>query len=224
MKPCTRCETPHDGLFEVCIDCIDKIQASHRTAEETTANQQRQAAKAAEWNQLCPLDYRKTDWADPRLSVICTDLAKTWWPAWDQEERGLGIIGSTGLGKTRAAYAILQRLHFAGIGVQAIDSIQFARAASNYHDDDRLEKAAARDLLRRAQTVKVLLLDDIGKEPATPRAASALHELLELRNRNHLPLIFTTERSGDDLAPMFGTNYADGIIRRLRGNHQIHTA
>lgn len=223
MKPCTHCHTPHDGLFEVCIDCIEKIQMQHRQAEDHTAQQQRQAAKVAEWNHLCPLDYRKTNWEDSRLSPVCRQLAKSWWPAWDQEERGLGIAGSTGQGKTRAAYSILQRLHFAGIAVLAIDSIAFARAASNYHDDDRLEKAAARDLLRRAQTVKVLLLDDIGKEPATPRTASALHELLELRNRNHLPMIWTTERSGDDLAPMFGTNYADGIIRRLRGNHQIHT-
>jgi len=221
MKPCTHCAKPHDGLFALCIDCIDAIQSQHRSTEEKTAKQQRHAAKSAEWQHLCPLDYRKTDWTDPRLSPICAELAKTWWPAWDQEERGLGIVGTTGLGKTRAAYAILQRLHFAGIPVLAIDSISFARAASNYHDDDKIEKSSARDLLRRAQTTKVLLLDDIGKEPATPRAASALHELLELRNRNHLPLIWTTERSGDDLAPMFGTNYADGIIRRLRGNHQI---
>jgi len=224
MKPCTRCNLPHDGLFATCIDCIDLIQSEHRANEDIVAKQQRKAAKAAEWQQLCPLDYRKTDWTDTRLSTVCQTLAKDWWPAWDQEERGLGIVGTTGLGKTRAAYAILQRLHFAGIGVLAIDSISFARAASNYHDDDKIEKASARDLLRRAQNTKVLLLDDIGKEPATPRAASALHELLELRNRNHLPLIFTTERDGDTLSPMFGSNYADGIIRRLRGNHQIHTA
>ncbi len=223
MKICSRCTQPHDGIFDTCLDCIDAIQREHRAAEEHLGKVQRQAAKVAEWEHLCPLDYRKTDWTDPRLSPVCSELAKNWWPAWDKEERGLGIVGSTGLGKTRCAFSILKRLHFAGIPCHAVDSISFARAASSYHDDDRLERAAARDLLRRAQTVKVLLLDDIGKEPSSPRVASALHELLEIRNRNHLPLIWTTERNGADLAPMFGDNYADGIIRRLRGNHQIHS-
>lgn len=223
MKTCKRCaaELPPDSIFTVCAPCIEAAQQTATQADLTSAEQQQRAARKAQWKHLVPLDYRSTDWDDPRVHPTCAKLARDWWPAWDSEERGLGISGPTGVGKTRAAYAILTRLHFAGFEVLAIDAIAFARAASSYHDDDRLERTAARTLLRQAHTSRILLLDDIGKEPATPRTAAALHELLEIRNRSRLPLIWTTERIGDELAPMFGSNYADGILRRLRGNHHI---
>lgn len=223
-KRCRQCSTEMDpeSIWTICADCLDAAQAGAAAYADQVAKQERQAAKRNDWQRIVPLDYRKTDWTHPGLHPVCQKLAKDWNPAWNAEERGLGIVGPTGVGKTRAAYAILTRLHFAGIPCAAIDAVDFANAASSQHDDDRSARNAARHLLDKAKTIKVLLLDDIGKEPATPRTVSALHDLLEKRNQNRLPLIWTSERIGAELAQMFGHNYADGILRRLRGNHQIH--
>jgi DNA replication protein DnaC len=223
---CPRCdaEMPEAALWiwSICANCLERSQATVREEEEQRVKSERQQAKRDAWAKIVPLDYQKTDWNHPGLHPTCQTLAKDWNPAWNAEERGLGIVGPTGVGKTRAAYAILTRLHFSGIPVAAIDAIDFATAASSYNDDDRADRAAARALIERVKTVRVLLLDDIGKDPATPRTNAALHDLLEKRNQRHLPTIWTSERVGSELAAMFGNNYADGILRRLRGNHQIH--
>lgn len=226
---CDRCRKPHPGIFRTCTDCLDLSGAeSYRQQQEEEAQASRRAAVVAEWKVLIPVSYRQTDWNDARLSPVCRDLAKNWWPAWDKEERGLGIYGTTGLGKSRAAWAILTRLHFAGFSVLAVDAIAFAKAASSYNDDDKTTKQEARSLLKRCRQVKVLLLDDIGKEPSSPRTASEMHDLLNHREREHLPIIWTSERTGEELAAMFAqgnaSSYADGIIRRLRCGCKIHNA
>lgn len=226
---CDRCGQPHSGIFRSCTDCLDLSGAeAYRQQQEEKAKASRQASLVADWRMLVPTSYRKTDWNDKRLSPVCCDLAKNWWPEWDAEARGLGIYGTTGVGKSRAAWAILTRLHFAGFSVLAVDAIAFAKAASSYNDNDKMTKYEARDLLRRARNVKVLLLDDIGKEPSSPRTASEMHDLLNHRERECLSTIWTSERTGDELAAMFeqgnASSYADGIIRRLRCGCKIYDA
>lgn len=224
MQTCPICQAPYDTPFSKCPDCLEMIYAPQREAARQIAEQEARTARAVAWKTLCPPEYNQTDWSRPHLSPICCRLAKEWWPNWAVEECGLGIWGSTGRGKTRAMYAILRRLHFAGIGCLPVEATTFARAASTWNDDDRALRYASRALLNRCQNIRVLYLDDIGKEPATRTVAAALHELLEARCQRRLPTLFTSERTGEELSINFGAHYADGIIRRLRGTCQIHEA
>lgn len=219
-RTCPDCHHPFHGTLPVCDSCL----AMRDAAAEAQAKEQRRRLKIAEWQRICPVEYRRTDWSRPDLSATCRHLAKEWWPNWSAEVSGLGIYGTSGLGKTRAMWDILRRLHFAGISVLAVDATAFAKAASDLFSDTAADKRDARDLLRRCKEVRVLLIDDIGKEPATPRSASALHEVLEIRTRDHLPLLWTSERTGEQLAAYLGNNYADGIVRRIRGTTRIENA
>lgn len=220
-KTCPNCGVQHRGsLFSVCPDCC---QQRARDAETQIAKEQH-TMRVQAWTRLCPPEYRRTTWTHPGLSPQIKDIANQWWPAWSGPEHGLGLYGPSGLGKTRCAWNILRRLHFAGFHVMAVDATDFARAASDNArpDTDRSTRHAARRLISLCQSVRVLLFDDLGKEKATATIASALHDMIEKRTRNALPIIWTSERTGSELAAFLGENYADGIIRRLRERTQIH--
>lgn len=229
---CDRCGQPHAGLFRTCDAClapaVAEANAAAAAVEQHTAAEVARS-RAAAWNEICPPAYQSTDWQRSHLSPVCRDLARRWAPDWGTERCGLGIYGSTGLGKTRAMFWILRRLHFAGVSVMALDAVRFARSVGDWNASDSTDRREARRLIGRAQNVRVLLLDDLAKERSTPAVASALHDLLEIRTRHFRPILFTTERTGDELAGLLGGqsaagNFADGIIRRLRGACSIHAA
>ena len=227
LRACTHCGRPHDSIFRICPDCLESIQKPQIEAEKTAAREEIRHRRAREWNELCPPDYRSTNWLDhPELSPVCHALAKDWLPAWDSEERGLGIHGPSGMGKTRAMFAILRRLHFAGVPVAYVEAVEFDRQA-RIADDLRAPwsvKGAAIDFLQRCKTVRVLFFDDLGKESSILATAKHMHDTFEHRGKHRLPLLWTSERTGEELARFLGDNYADGIIRRLRRSCAIHFA
>jgi hypothetical protein len=124
-------------------------QRPQRAQTQEIAEKEARIRRTNLWKQLCPKAYNLTDWSRHALSPVCRHLAKEWWPRWNAEDSGLGIYGSTGQGKTRAMYAILRRLHFAGISCLAVDATAFARAASTWNDNDRHTQQDSRALLRR---------------------------------------------------------------------------
>lgn len=241
---CPRCGSTHQSIFRgttaMCPDCTDYLrQEALRPAQQAeVAESQEQRLKA--WLELCPPDYRSTAWREhPELSPLCRWVAKYWWlpgPERDARtgpdgtpvfgtQRGLGLFGPTGRGKTRAMYAILRRLHFAGVRCFAVQAIRFAEAAMLIAERAPWsERTPALDLIRTCHRVPVLLFDDLGKENSTPAVAKAMHDLVEDRKAHHRTLLWTSERTADELAQFLGTNYADGIVRRIGETTRIfHT-
>lgn len=230
LQTCPKCGCQHESLFRLCGACSQALHAPLMAAEAEKEHTHDQQARVQAWLEMCPPDYRSTNWRDhPELSQECRTLAKTWQlPPRDSRssERGLLIHGPSGRGKTRAMFEILRRLHFSGVPCMAVEAVTFAEHAVMAASLSAPAKARfdAQDWLRRAKTVRVLFFDDLGKEGGTsmPGFARAFHTLLEHRKAYHLPLLVTTERVGDELAALLGTNYADGIVRRLREMCAIH--
>lgn len=223
LHVCPDCQRAHESLFRgtqaVCPDCNVKRQRDVMAARDGATQEELRRRKVEAWYTLCPPDYRRTSWqTHPELSPVCRALARNWLPPKTGVERGLGLFGPTGRGKTRAMYAILQRLHFGGGGCCRVDATTYADAASVVQDMRAPwgVKGPARDLLARCKTARVLYFDDLGKEQSTPGVAHHMHEMLEHRKREYLPTLWTSERSGEELAQFLGANYADGIVRRLR--------
>lgn len=214
LHTCPLCTAQHEGFFKVCLDCTQKAEET-RLEQEQIAVQQR---KAAAWLELCPANYRKTDWQlfeqYPKLNPTCAHVAATWWPR--NDGMGLGLNGPSGIGKTRAMWEILKRLHFSGRKIVALDAIALEQAAADRHHSTVSENHAARRLIDRAKRAGILYLDDIGKEKATPSVAKVLHDVIETRTRDRLVTLWTSERDGVELALRFGLDYGDGIVRRLR--------
>jgi len=225
-QDCPRCGAQHHSLFRMCEACLQSIHQPFTQQQQEAVSAEKKALAGKLWERLCPPAYRRTDWQNhPELSPVCRNLAKAWTPPRGVLENGLGIFGPTGRGKTRCMYAILSRLHFSGWPCLAIEATRFADAALIAADlrAPWADKREARELLRRCQTVSVLFFDDLGKEHSLPSVAKAMHELFENREAYGRVTLWTSERTGDEMAQFLGANYADGITRRLRDTCAIHS-
>ncbi len=225
-QTCPECGAQHHSLFRMCESCLAAIHEPFTAQQQEAKKAEKRTQAVAVWERLCPPAYRRTDWqTHPELSPVCRQLAREWSPPQGVLENGLGIFGPTGRGKTRCMYAILARLHFSGWPCHAVEATRFADAALIASDlrAPWPNKRDAREALRRCQTVRVLFFDDLGKEHSLPGVAKAMHELFEHREAHGLVTLWTSERTGDELAQFLGANYADGITRRLRDMCAIHS-
>lgn len=229
---CMDCGRMHTGFLSLCGGCaevrLEREQAGRHLAQQKVRNDQ--------WRQLCPPLYRDTDLSHPGLCPHLVQLVRTWPQGAGQGSEGgpsLMLTGTTGRGKTRLAFALLRRVHETGRSVYALHAgdawdqgphhIQgLSSAARLQYSDDPATAQSARQCLRRARTCRLLLLDDLGKERATPSGgllseavSEALFSLIEHRLTRRLPMILTTNASATALETRLGPDRGLPLMRRL---------
>jgi len=144
----------------------------------------------------------------------------------------LGMFGSTGCGKTRAAFAILRRHYEAGWRVFAVHSsdawdcnqhIQgLSSAVRLQYDDNPAVKQSALECLRKMREAHLLLIDDMGKERAngqgivTDAVGESIYSLMEYRVARNLPTIWTCNIAAAGLEHRLGEDRGAPTLRRLR--------
>ena len=166
--------------------------------------------------ETCPAEYRETDVSDPRLDRGLVDFVMGIEPK-ISDWRGLGLMGDSGIGKTRMAFVYARALYEQGMIVRYVTHADFAVLVTKAFtaQDGRL---AAGDKLERLRRVPLLVLDDIGSGANTPRATEQLQSLLESRTSNGRPTVWTSECDSQGLEEFFGTGLGEkgaAIVRRL---------
>jgi len=164
------------------------------------------------WRVICPEEYQDTRWE--RVIAKSPGFAQT------VEQYKIGMltpyfIGTAGTCKTRAAFEILRRQHFAGGSVFAVSSRRFAWAASRSFDNDLQVRGQARENIEKCRNAKLLLLDDLGKEKLTDTVEGELYDLLEHRTSTRRPTIWTANSDGQGLAAKLSEDRREAILRRL---------
>lgn len=192
--------------YAVLCECCQRRLTSEREAEEAR-NRAGRLAKA--FDAMCPPLYRESD--PRRLAGAFLRESE----AWEFSPEGLGFIGAAGTGKTRCAWRLLRRLHFAGKRVYGLTATAYAKACADQFHDAPEVKAGAEAVLGRCRRVEVLLLDDMGKQRFTERAEMELFALLEERTGNLLPTLWTANAEKGDLKKMLSPDRAEPLIRRL---------
>lgn len=188
--------------FFQCEPCADAEEQKRHRAE-------RVARCLAAWDALCPIDFRSP--IDPhRLHQgIVPALALT-------GLEGTALIGESGSGKTRVAWALLRRAAITGNSVYAVSHAGFRSASSLRHDHDRMVADFARETMSRAHNAQILLIDDIGKGSTTETSDEAFFELLSARRDNRLVTHWTANAGSKWLKSRFGRDKGPAIIQRLR--------
>lgn len=160
------------------------------------------------FKKICPSLYLKTD--IEKLPAL--QLTKAM--GWQYGPRGLILLGETGKGKSRVAWALLNRVLTQDkpeIQFMWFDAIGFGhQIAKHYRDED------AEVWLDRVAECSLVFFDDLGKLKLTERAEVELFGVIERRCAAELPIIVTTNDTGDSLAARMTDNRGPAMIRRLR--------
>lgn len=123
-------------------------------------------------------------------------------------KNGTNIIfigkGSVGTGKTHLACAIANYILERGIPVKVINIVSLV--------DELKEFTPA--VKKELKTVKVLLIDDLGKENGTVWLCSEIYGIINARYENELPTIITTEGSLSDLENNYKVEINDKIVNK----------
>lgn len=188
-----------------CPPCVEII--SKETDAE--ARYQRKAKLTEAWESLCPMEYRECDPA--RISATYARLIREWTPG----PRGIGLVGTSGICKTRTVFAIMRRHHMAGLRCEAISAAKFSKLAVDQFSNDNSRRGESLAKLESCQTARILILDDLEKARFSDRYEMELYNLLEHRTSEHLPILWTANTIGDDLAAMFTPERQEPIMRRL---------
>jgi DNA replication protein DnaC len=124
------------------------------------------------------------------------------------------MLGDTGKGKTRVSWTLLRRILVEDgrdIKFNWFDAVQFGHDLATHYKQDNAE-----EWLQRMAKRPLLFFDDLGKLKMTERAEVELFGLIERRCANELPVIVTTNDTGDSLASRMTDNRGPALIRRLR--------
>lgn len=188
-----------------CPDCVEKEEMAQVEAQGHGQNLKRAIA----WESICPAEYRECDPA--RIPTEYAQLIRNWRP----NGRGIGLVGESGLGKTRTLFAILRHLHFEGLRVDAVSAAKFSILTTDQFSDDPDVRGSARARIAACHAARVLILDDLEKARFSDRYEMELYTLLEHRTSHRLPVLWSANTIGDDLGDMFSAGRKDPILRRL---------
>lgn len=194
-----------------CIECSEAHQATMQAEENAKKNQR----LAESFNLLVPPLYRESD-----LNRIHQTYAKQA-TDWLYQATGVGLVGRSGYGKTRASYAILKRFHFQGLKCEAFSACEFGKLSVDQFCDDKQIKAKAQAKITSAYAAKLLLIDDVGKARMTDRSEMEFYALIEHRTNQMLPTIWTANAKSAELLSMFSHDRGEPIIRRLKESSEI---
>ena len=194
-----------------CEPCVEILTAEREQQEKDS----RHNARIAAFLERVPPVYHNTD--PERIHANLAQMAGQY----KYESKGIGIIGRSGEGKTRAAFLVAMRLVNEGRRVYWIAATDLAAAAANLFSDDPEVKNRSNEKIRRSMSAEVLVLDDLGKGKFTDRSESMLYDLFETRTSNLRPTIWTSNSNAKQLHAMMSPDRADALIRRM--GSEFHT-
>lgn len=216
-KPCPRCndapaKTMPNPLCEgaewvfPCDACAEIIEAESQTKISAEVREERRAKYEA----AIPPLFRENDTS---LFPGIWATIKDWQPG--NDGKGLILVGDTGTCKTRMVAQIAKRLIMRdGINCRLLRASNFAKIVRAQYS--KASENEARREMRELETVRVLILDDIGKQATTEGIEEAVFELVEERITNKRPMIVTANATGKELEAMMSSDRGRPLVRRLR--------
>lgn len=159
-----------------------------------------------------------------RVCKMYADNFRDKLPHGDNEpgRNGLFITGPKGTGKTHLAAAIANQLMQQGTAVICMTMIDLLDRIKQTYEKQKQWGTSEGAILNTYKEVPLLIIDDMGKEPATEWAVSKIYAIINARYEEYLPTIITTNYSDSELVKRLtpkdsgDSTTADATIDRLR--------
>lgn len=200
-----------------CRGCLESLELEHwdwiRAMQRgycDACNQKKVREKRlGEWKDLCPAEYQS---CDPHKLPLPERLKQVL--AWEFGPRGLLLHGPTSQGKTRCAWALLQR--------EFIKHQHQVVAATGYDFSIHIPALYAKGAdhvehwVETCCKAEICFLDDPFKAKATERTEDVLFAIVDQRLAHQRPLIITANDTGESLAGRLSADRGLPLVRRLR--------
>ena len=201
---CGICRTPKETTIRVpgpwegrvmrcacrCQTEADEAERKARKAQEIRERIARLRRLGFPDAELARYTFADDDGANARVSGACRKYAEQF-ETFLESGQGLLLYGPPGTGKSFLAFCIANAL--IDRGVPCLVS-SFSRIVNEL--EGRQEKQAYLDGLSR---FKLLVIDDFAAERATEYMTEQVFQIIDARNRQRLPIIVTTNLTGDEL-------------------------
>lgn len=185
----------------VCDDCMELVRAHYAVGDMPE-----QVTETPKWDERCPERLKEVVMGNVKPSAIdwaAYERATSWTP---KESKGLALMGDQGSGKTTAMWALFRELEKSGANPILLGSLEMGRILGE----------AARDIkeVTWMYRCRVLMIDDLGKERASPGVASLFWEVLNERYNRRLPIIVSSRFTGEEFEKRFAEEHLGQDIRR----------
>tara|TARA_R110000868_G_scaffold408311_1_gene691151 strand:+ start:815 stop:1510 length:696 start_codon:yes stop_codon:yes gene_type:complete len=200
LRTCENCsiQYEHEPLMAFGSDIIAHINVClvcSSVMEDQQNKKKREDDAKTKWETTVPDEYRNTkeDHSDFPNSVLgdCLKMIKS------NENPFIGLIGRSGIGKTRVAAMIIKRLIWRGDFATWINSSTFQWACQNQFNDGNSKEAQS--LLKSCRESKNLVFDDIGSLKSTETVSDNLYSVLEHRTTTGQRMIWTSNETLDEI-------------------------
>jgi DNA replication protein DnaC len=190
------------------------------TCEVIEKQQQERALKIRRGKELyereIELEFRLTDKTHEGYSV---NLEKSVFEYDRAHRSSIGIIGRSGVSKSRVLAMLARDFAWRGLDFMWINATTFRKACDTEFDDDL--GYFSRKLLSRAKKVNNLFFDDIGSLDGTKGVTKNLHELLEFRGNKMLPMYWTSNESAEEMLTSLPMKTRERLVSRIEGKSHV---
>jgi hypothetical protein len=171
-----------------------------------------------------PQLFRSTDYAKltEKMRLVCDWDIPSSIKDIESGKVSLLVHGTSGTGKTRAAWIVFQKLWQKNypksskfLTMRELEGMLLTSFKKENHDE----------VMRFLINVNILVLDDLGKERLTQRMESDLFAIIDERANNMKTTIITSNYNGQSLLERFSNEETGhAIVRRLRDYYDIKSA
>lgn len=205
----TKLSIPGFGDFEPSITCdCDRKKEERRKLrqrEEELERKRRSCFGQSSMSQWC---FENDDRANPKISDAMENYAKNF-RKFLREGKGLLLYGSVGTGKSYYAACIANRILEQGFTARMTN---FATLTNDLSGMGEGKNRYIDDLCRYS----LLVIDDLGAERKSDYVREIVFNIIDSRYRSGLPMIITTNLTGEELKKPDSTENAR-IYDRILG-------
>jgi DNA replication protein DnaC len=215
-KEFTLNQTRYGDIWFPEIKYCDEVLQRHADEERREGirkrNEMREEIRVQWIDQNIPYYFKADLDRSHELDWRAVNQALKWKYSYDSENQSLVLKGETRKGKTRSAYEIIKKNALLFPYIDTAERIARKLGASLSESTRSHEKN-----IQHLCNVKLLCIDDLGKEGVTHRTQTDLFEIINRRLEHNRPTIITTNFDGESLLHRFpDEELARPLIARIR--------